>query len=485
MKITLIYPGITGIGFNSLGKGGHDTTWINLGLAYISSFLKENKIEVNLIDLRNMKDWNEVNFEIKKRNSDIYGIHFNTVNFNNALMCAKFAKNIGRTVVAGGPHATLSPQEILNTGFIDFVFVGEGEISFLKFINSISSDRIVMGERIENLDSLPFPDRDLYNIRKIIDSPFVFPFPENGLTLMASRGCPYNCSFCQPIVEKIFGKKIRYRSVENVIEEIKYLINKHQVKYIHFDDDTFTTRKSWVLEFCDRLLGNGIKILWSAQSRSNTFDEEIAKSMSKAGCFCLFFGFESGSQRVLDILKKGITYQQSLEAAKLCKKYKILIFANYMLGNPTETLSDLKETLIMIKKIKPEIHSPSYFTPIPGSNLYKFCQDNNLLLIDSYEDFIRNPISAKIKGIDYNILNSFKNKILKFSPKWFSERYFAKIVLTRWRNLIKKKYYKLLLSEIIFSSFISKNSLKNLILKFKFGKKLINRYKREIYSKEM
>lgn len=485
MKITLIYPGIAEIGFNSLGKRGHDTNWINLGLAYIGAQLKKNKIDVDLIDLRDLKDWDEVNFEINRENSDIYGVYFNTVNFNNALICSKFAKEIGKIVVAGGPHATISPKEILDTRYVDFVIVGEGEISFLKFINSFldrNIDKIILGERVENLDDLSFPERELYNIKKILKSPFVFPFPENGLTLMASRGCPYNCSFCQPIVENIFGRKIRYRTVENVIEEIKYLIKKYGIRYIHFDDDTFTTRKNWVIEFCDRLQSEDIKISWSAQSRSNTFDEEIAKAVSKAGCFCLFFGFESGSQRILDILKKGITPQQSLESARICKKYKILIFANYMLGNPTENISDLKETLEMIKKIKPEIHSPSYFTPIPGSNLYKYCQERNLILIDSYDDFIRNPISAKIKEIDYNILNSFKNKMLKFSPKWFTERYFAKQILIRWENLLKKKYYKLLVSEIIFNTFISKNYLKNLILKFKFGEKLLIKYKRAIYK---
>jgi anaerobic magnesium-protoporphyrin IX monomethyl ester cyclase len=451
MKITLIYPGIVRIGFNSLGKGGMNRNWINLGLAYIGAYFKQNSYDVDLIDLREMSGWSQVEQDIKVRDSDVCGIHFNTVNYNNGLKCAQIAKRNNKVVVAGGPHATISSAELLATGFVDYVIIGEGEISFLKLAKDIekdkASERIIVGEKIENLDSIPFPDRDLYNISKVTGPLGSFPYLDNGMVIMASRGCPYRCTFCQPFQRKMFGDKIRQRSVENVIAEVKEVIEKYRVKYISFQDDTFTLKKSWVLELCRRMKEENIRIQWSTQSRVNTFDEDLAKEMKDAGCVCLFFGFESGSQRILDFLKKDITVKQSLNAAKLCREFGILIFADYMLGIPTETEKELEETYQMIKKIRPERHSPTYFVPIPGSYLYEYCRDRNLLKISSYEDFTRNPFGEKIEVIDYQILERYKRKMLRETTCWWEEISYTKMALERWTNLWKGGYRKKTLIE--------------------------------------
>lgn len=444
MKITLIYPGIARISFNSLGKGGMDRNWINLGLAYIGAYLKENSYDVDLIDLREMNNWAQVEEEIKMGKSDICGLHFNTVNYNNALRCAQIVKRNGKIVVAGGPHATIAPTELLTTGFVDYVIVGEGELSFLKLVKAIErnkiSERIIIGERVEDLDSLPFPNRDLYNIPKVIGPVGNFPYLDNGLVIMASRGCPYRCAFCQPLQQKMFGPKIRYRSVENVIAEVKEVIKKYRVKYISFQDDTFTLRKNWVLDLCRVIREENIQIQWSAQSRVDTFDGELAREMSDAGCVCLFFGFESGSQRILDFLKKDIKVEQSLNVARLCREYGILIFADYMLGVPTETGKEVEETYQLIKKIRPELNSPTYFVPIPGSYLYDYCRKRNLIKIRCYEDFARNPIGEKIEGINYQILERYKRKMFSCTPKWYHEKHFAKLALKRWLHLVKLGY---------------------------------------------
>jgi radical SAM superfamily enzyme YgiQ (UPF0313 family) len=451
MKITLIYPGIAGIGFNSLGRGGMDCNWINLGLAYIGAYLKENSYDVNLIDLRAMNDWKQVEEEIKLKNSDIYGIHFNTVNYSNGLRCVQVAKRNGKLVVAGGPHATISAEELLASGFIDYVITGEGESSFLKLIKDIEKNRagkrIIAGEGIEDLDSLPFPGRDLYNIPRVSGPEGSFPFLDNGLVIMASRGCPYQCAFCQPLQQKMFGDRVRYRSIENVIAEIKQVIKKYKIKYISFQDDTFTFRKHWVIELCRKIKKENIRIQWSAQSRVNTFDEELAKEMSAAGCVCLFFGFESGSQRILDSLNKNITVQQSLNAARLCRKYGILIFADFMLGVPSETEKELTQTYEIIRRIRPEINSLTYFVPIPGSYLYDYCRERRLIKARSYEDFSRNPFGEKIEGIDYRILERYRKKMLVHRPHWYSERHFAKLALKRWLFLIRLGHIKTALFE--------------------------------------
>lgn len=444
MKITLIYPGIAWIGFNSLGKGGMDRNWINLGLAYIGAYLKENSYDVDLIDLREMNNWAQAEEEIKMRKSNICGIHFNTVNYNNALRCAQIAKRNGKVVVGGGPHATIAPTELLDTGFVDYVITGEGELSFLKLLKDIEgnkvNERVIVGERVEDLNSLPFPDRDLYNIPNVIGPLGNFPYLDNGLVIMASRGCPYKCAFCQPLQQKMFGSKVQYRSVKNVITEVKEVIKRHKVKYISFQDDTFTLRKDWVLDLCGAMKRENVQIQWSAQSRVDTFDEELAQKMSDVGCVCLFFGFESGSQKILNFLRKGITVEQSLNVVKLCRKYGILIFADYMLGVPTETEREVEETYQLIKKIRPELNSPTYFVPIPGSYLYEYCREKDLIKIRSYEDFARNPVGKKIEGIDYQILERYKRKMLACTPKWYHEKHFAKLALKRWLHLVKLGY---------------------------------------------
>jgi len=246
----------------------------------------------------------------------------------------------------------------------------------------------------------------------------------------------------------MFGAKIRYRSVESVIAEVKELIKKYRVKYISFQDDIFTLRKSWVLELCRGIKKENIRIQWSAQSRVNTFDEELAREMSNAGCVCIFFGFESGSQRILDFLKKDITAEQSLNAARLCRKYGILILADYMLGVPTETEKEVEETYQMIKKIRPELNSPTYFVPIPGSYLYEYCQEKKLIKIRCYENFARNPSGEKIEGVDYQILEKYKRKMLGCTTKWYYEKNFAKLALKRWIYLFKLGYVRSVFDEI-------------------------------------
>ena len=452
MKITLIYPGIVNLGFGSLGRGGMDCNWINLGLASIGACLKKNGYEVDLVDLRDQSGWIQFEQSLRDRGAAVCGVYCNTPNFNNAVTCCQIAKNLGKTVVAGGPHASIDPESLLATGFVDHVIIGEGEISLVEFmdgfIRGIPQDKVIQGKTVENLDELPFPDRELYPLKKVLNPFGNFPFIDNGLILLTSRGCPYNCAFCQPLARTMFGPRVRYRSVDNVIREIKDVLERYKVKYISFQDDTFTARKDWVLDLCRRLKEEKIVVQWSAQSRVDTFDENLAWTMSRAGCVCIFFGFESGSQRMLNFLKKGITVEQSMRAVELCRRYGILMFADYMIGIPTETEDDLKQSLNFIRKVRPEIPSLTYFTPIPGCELYSYCKEKDLIDISSYEDFVRNPTSCKVKGVDYSLLERYKNLMSRYKPSWYQESYFARLALRRWWHLARRGYFKVLLREL-------------------------------------
>lgn len=453
MRITFVYPGIAVIGFNSLATGGHDTISVNMGMGYISAYLKQNSNhKTDLIDLRDLKSWEHFEDELKGRNSDIVGIYTNTVNYLNSMKCAQIAKKLGKTVICGGPHATLVPNELLETSFVDCVITGEGELSFLEVVNKLEKkepiDRIVVGKKIENLDEIPFPDRDLYNMGKILSGPGIYPYPNRYIGVLGSRGCHYNCSFCQPLEKNIFGKVVRKRSVDNIIAEVKYLIDKYKVNFIMFECDTLTVYKDWTLELCAKMKELNIK--WGAQSRVDKFSEDVARALSDAGCMVVFFGFESGSQRILNLLRKGTKPEQAIEASRLCKKYGILIFANIMLGMPTETEDDLKATYDMIKTIKPELFSPSYYSPIPGSDLYNYCKEKDLIKVTSYEGFVRNALNEKIKGVDYSMVGRYKDAMGKETVSWLDNKGYRQQVVDRWKLLIREGYHLRAIKEFIY-----------------------------------
>jgi len=151
---------------------------------------------------------------------------------------------------------------------------------------------------------------------------------------------------------------------------------------------------------------------------------------------------------MLDLLRKGIKPEDSVKAGAVCRQNKILIFANYMLGVPPETVEDLEMTYAMMRTIKPELHSPSYFSPIPGSDLYTYCKEKDLIKTTNYDQFVRNPTLEKIKGIDYKILDRYRDKIAGCRKSWWMEQHFAKHVLARWRFLLKKGYLIIFLREL-------------------------------------
>lgn len=264
MKITLIYPGIAQIGFDSFGRGTPTTDLMSLGLASLGAMIKANtQWVVDLIDLRKMKSWENFTREFDSRSSDVAGIYVNTVNFDFAMRCAQIAHQRGKIVIMGGPHATVAPTELLDSGTVDHLIVGEGEYAAVEVLEKLGHnspvERVIRGENIGDLDQLPFPDRDLFDLKTRLDtSPGIFPFPHRYVGVIGSRGCSYNCGFCQPLERKIFGEKVRFRSVENVIKEIQFLKETFRPNFIMFQDDLLTQWKEWVINLCGEMRKVGI-----------------------------------------------------------------------------------------------------------------------------------------------------------------------------------------------------------------------------------
>ena len=273
--------------------------------------------------------------------------------------------------------------------------------------------KVVEGQRLKNLDESPWVDRDLF---KTQEEPFV-PFLEAPfVTLIAGRGCRYNCNYCQPAEKIMFGKNVRRRSVKNVIDELKYLDKRYHFKSFMLHDDCLTEDHQWVMEFCERYKSEGFTQPFVAQSRADLVckHKSMVKALAEAGLKLCIIGFESGSDRVLKFLRKGSTRQQNLEAASICKKLDIKVWANYMLGVPTETKEEVLETYSMIKKIKPYHCSPAFYTPHPGSDLFEIGKKMGIHLVTSHKVYRRDIYKPKINGPDYEFLTDILHKSVVF-----------------------------------------------------------------------
>jgi anaerobic magnesium-protoporphyrin IX monomethyl ester cyclase len=418
MKVTLVFSGGGANGFRSAGKG-MSGGWIGHGLALLAACTRQEGHDVNLIDRRALRDWEHFRQEVKSRAPDVAGFSVLSVDYNPAMKGIELVKELNpkAITVVGGPHPSLAPDELLSNPLVDHVVIGEGEISFVEMLHKFQRgqkvDRLIHGER-PDLDQLPFADRDIY-LNEWRKAGYDYDSPEAPLsaetappfvTVIAGRGCRYNCSFCKPGEDILFGKKVRRRSVSHVMAELRQLREKYHFNTLMIHDDCLTEDRAWVSEFCDAYQAQGFSQAFWCQARVDHVVkyEDMIKRMADVGLEGLFLGFESGSDRVLRFIRKGTTVAKNLEAARICRNYGIRIWANYMLGLPTETEDEIRETIAMLKEIDPDYYSSAFYTPYPGNDLYDYCMEHDLSLITSHDSYSRNPTEPKIKGHDPEFL---------------------------------------------------------------------------------
>lgn len=418
MKVVLVFPGIASVGFGSFGNPALEYTasMIHHGLCFLSACAKQAHHDVRLIDLRKLNGWSDYREELGRLAPDVIGITSMSLEYDIARQCARIGKEVNPRVVTviGGIHATVAPEEVLTEQLFDHLVVGEGEISFVDLLRDLetgqSANRLITGVQPADLDALPFADRELFDYSGELTTPFldeVFGFEPPSVTILTSRGCAYNCSFCQPSERTLFGKRVRRRSVANVMMELRQLRDRYGFRSLVIHDDSVTQDVAWATEFCAAYRDQGFTQPFFAQSRADFIcDHESAFALlASAGLKAVSIGFESGSDRVLrQVLRKGVTVDQNLRAATICRRYGVKIFANYMLGIPGETKDEVRETVRMIRTIRPEHHGLSFFTPLPGSDLYETCREQGLFLPSANLVLDRGILSPKIQGVDYEFL---------------------------------------------------------------------------------
>ena len=379
-----------------------------LGLLYLASTVKQRtNHDVRIIDCQVNKYTDEqLKQTIARYDPDIVGITTITFLLVDCLNVAKIVKQqeIERGkkiyVVAGGPHATIFPSETANLDPIDIVLAGEAEFTFIDLINHIGSTdalkcipgvcfkrngSLIIGpphKPIENLDQVPIPDRRLVDYDKHYN---VLSGSMMMTTMMTSRGCPYRCIFCDRL-----GKKFRAASAKHVIEEIEDCLSLG-ITYIFFHDDTFTIDKQRVLDICRMIKEKSLKFSFSLRSRVNTIDEDMVKALKEVGCVRISFGVESGVQRILKRIKKGITLEQAERAFRFTQKYRIKSLADFMIGHPDETIEDIHETIRFAKKLNPNYVQFSVTTPYPATELYREALDRGIIKKDIWKEFAENP----------------------------------------------------------------------------------------------
>lgn len=417
MRVTLVYPGIVGAGFRSAGKG-MDAGWISHGLAMLGACARQAGHQVDLIDLRALTGWEHYQAEVAARQPRVLAVTMMSVDYNPAMKAMSLAKAVepGIVTVVGGPHATLATEEVVVAPYVDHIVTNEGENAFIALLAKLEAgepvERVIHGDR-PDLDSLPFADRDLFlaEWRKAgytLESPEapLADLPAPFVTVIAGRGCVYNCSFCQPAERVLFGGKVRRRSVAHVIAELRYLRDRYAFKSLLIHDDCLTEDRRWVEAFCHAYRAEGFRQPFYCQSRADIIvrNEDLVALMRASGLEGFFIGFESGSQRMLNFMRKGTKVEHNLEAARICRRHGIRIWANYMLGLPTETKEEIMATVRMLKEIDPDFYSPAFYTPHPGSDMYAYCMANDLSLIKDHNSYRRNPTEVKIKGHDPEFL---------------------------------------------------------------------------------
>ncbi|MEX2703306.1 MAG: radical SAM protein [Candidatus Baldrarchaeota archaeon] len=395
MKILLVAPPARSAIKEVLG-----VTSPPLGLAYIASVLENNGEDVKIIDsLAENCTLYDIKREIDSWGADIVGVTSTTPTFYDALKVAKIAKESGAVTVLGGPHVTFTAKETLsNYSFVDYVVRGEGEFTMLELVKSIKNGeepKSVLGlsyraksgvikenrprPPLMNLDALPMPAYHLLPMSKYTFQGYRFA------TMVTSRGCPFKCVFCSS--SRICGKRWRGHSAERVVNEIEFLTDRYKIKFIEFLDDTFTFDKNRVKEICNEIANRGIDVMWTGSSRVNLFNRELALKIKSAGCQIVYFGVESGSQRILNLMKKGITLEQSVKAIRLAKEVGINTVASFILGMPDESVEEANATIKFATRLSPDYAQFTICTPYPGTELYDYAVKNDLLLTRDWSKY--------------------------------------------------------------------------------------------------
>lgn len=404
-----------------------------MDLAYMAAMVKKvGQIAVIKDYPSEGKNFDDFLSDLNDIKPDVLILSATTPTLDLDLKSCSLAKEFDRNIltIAKGGDFYLSDKEVL-TKFedLDIVVCGESEeviyeiakgrdLKEVKGIIYRKGREIIKNSArplLKNLDNLPFPAREL--LKKEL-----YCFPDTGLPyalIIAGRGCPGNCIFC--LVGKVSGKKLRARSVKNVVDEVEYCVQDLGISTFFFRADTFTWDKEWVIHFCQEIQKRKLKIRWGTNSRVDTIDEEMIKLMKTAGCDIIGFGIESGNQEILNKIKKGITLGKSKTAVELCHHFKIKTLLFFVLGFPWDDKKTIGDTIKFAKRLPGTFYNFSFAYPFPGTELEKFAKKYKLFVQQSLLGYDYAKPALKTLFLSDKLLIYYKKKALRkilFSPNY-------------------------------------------------------------------
>ena len=409
MKVLLINPPI---------RDWAKPNVLPLGLGYIASVLRNEGHEVQVIDI-NAYRWSpeEVEEKINKADFDIAGIGAIVTVYKYVKWLTQIIRKYHpvKQIIIGGSVGTSIPHIVLEKTEADITCIGEGEVTIVELIEAIDNKQDLSGvdgiwfkvkdgkiyknknrKPIKDMDTIPLPAWDLFpmdiylknpvgalNRNKWIDG----SLEENSvlsMNLSGTRGCPYKCIYCY---HDFMGQGYRNRSPQNIVTEMKILFEKYGVRYFHFIDDEFCMKKDFVYDFCKSVKSNfDGKKTWGCTGRVNLMTEDLIVKMADAGCVLIGYGIESGSQKMLDVMKKGVKVEQAKEAIRLTKKHLGWADCSFMIGTPGENMETVQETIDFCKELDLNPEVIFFTTPYPGTELYKMALSQGKIADE--EDYI-------------------------------------------------------------------------------------------------
>jgi anaerobic magnesium-protoporphyrin IX monomethyl ester cyclase len=443
-----------------------------LGLVSIASYLDYKGYNVTICDAQ-LDEFTEKDLEdyLIAGKYNLIGIptftNSITYSFKTAEICKKILPD--STVVFGSVHASIMPVQVLkDCSSVDIAVIGEGEYIMEDIVRSLQYNNFSLSEikgiayrrnngqiittenrlPIDDLDALPLPAYHLLDMSRYNPHISQYKLLPN-FPVVIQRGCAFNCAFCHAHV--VHGRKVRFRSVDGVMKELKLLKNKYGAKGIYFQDSTFTINKNYIIELCGKMIKDKLNLVWACNSRVDSVDEKLLKLMKRAGCWMIGYGVESGNQKSLDILNKKTTIMQIEKAIELTHQQGIVSLGSYILAIPGETFADALNTIKFAKKMAH--HMCLFFLPIPypKTELERACRK---------EGGLRNDV----KWIDYSS-GDFSNPIY-INPK------IGKEGMQKLLSIAYRKYYTT--PKVILNNFLSINCLADIKRYFRSVKALIS-----------
>lgn len=438
MKVLFLNPPFTDYG----GLEGHGGKTLPLNLAYLAAYLrlKHPDVEIDVLDCEALgMRYKEIEDKIKEINPNIVGITAPTPAFAQVLEICRIVKSISRDIVTvvGGPHPTALPKETIAEPNIDISVVFEGEFTFAEIVDALDKKSPLSGIQgilfkdeqgnvvqndsrppIQDLDSLPFPARDLFPMDLYFPPPTKRMSNRKAGNMITSRGCCYQCTYC--MASFMWQRRVRFRSIKNVIDEVEECFNKYGIGEFNFHDELFTISKDRTIEFCQEVLKRSLDIAWVCMVRVDYVDKETLDWMKCAGCKKIMFGFESGSQMILDLMKKKVALEKAEEAVKLVKKAGIQTAGNFMLGNIGETKETMRQSINLAKKLNTDTMAFFVASPYPGTEFYQIAKEKGYFRKDfEWKDFTL--VSNNLPPL--NLPGLPAEEILKWQKRAYREYY--------------------------------------------------------------